>query len=346
MRRISYILLLGILLSACQKNTKSEGTNLPVEVISPIKETETGRNREYTFLSRPHNETVLSFRINGPVLNFELRPGQAFSKGSTILSIDNRDFLIRKQQTEALYSQASQEYQRIEALYKKNNISGSNYEKAKADFLVAKSNYETAVNALSDTHLAAPYNGYIQDIHIEPFQDVKATEPILTFIELDRLKIETYIPEEVALHLYDKEKQERCKIGIHFDTAPERAIAPSDLYVSKSTTNNNLSYLLTAIIPNPDMEWLGGMSGVLSISLPEEERSENLWLPLTAICHRPQKGDYVWVAKGDKVNSVPVELGEQRNNQIEIVEGITETDLVVLTRQRFLSENSTVTIQK
>lgn len=41
MRRISYILLLGILLSACQKNTKSKGTNLPVEVISPIKKTET-----------------------------------------------------------------------------------------------------------------------------------------------------------------------------------------------------------------------------------------------------------------------------------------------------------------
>ena len=218
MRRISYILLLGILLSACQKNTKSEGTNLPVEVISPIKKTEIGRSREYTFLSRPYNETVLSFRINGPVLNFDLRPGQAFSKGSTILSIDNRDFLIRKQQTEALYSQTNQEYKRIEALYKKNNISGSNYEKAKADFLVAKSNYETAVNALSDTHLSAPYDGYIQNIHIEPFQDVKATEPILTFIELDRLKIETYIPEEVALHLYDKEKQKLCQIGIHFDT--------------------------------------------------------------------------------------------------------------------------------
>ena len=151
MRRISYILLLGILLSACQKNTKSEGTNLPVEVISPIKKTEIGRSREYTFLSRPYNETVLSFRINGPVLNFDLRPGQAFSKDSTILSIDNRDFLIRKQQTEALYSQTNQEYKRIEALYKKNNISGSNYERAKADFLVAKSNYETAVNALSDT---------------------------------------------------------------------------------------------------------------------------------------------------------------------------------------------------
>ena len=309
MRRISYILLLGILLSACQKNTKSEGTNLPVEVISPIKKTEIGRSREYTFLSRPYNETVLSFRINGPVLNFDLRPGQAFSKGSTILSIDNRDFLIRKQQTEALYSQTNQEYRRIEALYKKNNISGSNYEKAKADFLVAKSNYETAVNALSDTHLSAPYDGYIQNIHIEPFQDVKATEPILTFIELDRLKIETYIPEEVALHLYDKEKQKLCQVGIHFDTALERTITPSDLYVSKST-------------------------------------SQNLWLPLTAICHRPQKGDYVWVVKGDKVNSVPVKLGEQRNNQIEIVEGITENDLVVLTRQRFLSENSTVTIQK
>ena len=60
------------------------------------------------------------------------------------------------------------------------------------------------------------------------------------------------------------------------------------------------------------MERLGGMSGILSIDLPKEERSQNLWLPLPAICHRPQKGDYVWVVKGDKVNSVPVKLGEQR----------------------------------
>lgn len=89
---------------------------------------------------------------------------------------------------------------------------------------------------------------------------MKATEPILTFIELDRLKIETYIPEEVALHLYDKEKQKLCQIGIHFDTALERTITPSDLYVSKSTTNNNLSYLLTAIVPiqiwNGWAEWV------------------------------------------------------------------------------------------
>ena len=127
-------------------------------------------------------------------------------------------------------------------------------------------------------------------------------------------------------------------MGIHFDTAPERTITLPIYMCLKSTTNNNLSYLLTAIIPNPDMEWLGGMSGILSIDLPKEERSQNLWLPLTAICHRPQKEImYGWL-KGDKVNSVPVKLGEQRNNQIEIVEGITENDLVVLTRQRFLSK--------
>ena len=82
MRRISYILLLGILLSACQKNTKSEGTNLPVEVISPIKKTEIGRSREYTFLSRPYNETVLSFRINGPVLNSTYGPDKRSPKAA------------------------------------------------------------------------------------------------------------------------------------------------------------------------------------------------------------------------------------------------------------------------
>ena len=101
------------------------------------------------------------------------------AQSSHKILIDNRDFLIRKQQTEALYSQTNQEYKRIEALYKKNNISGSNYERAKADFLVAKSNYETAVNALSDT-ICPPLTTDISKISISNLSKTwKRADPYL-----------------------------------------------------------------------------------------------------------------------------------------------------------------------
>lgn len=65
------------------KNTKSKGTNLPVE-ISPIK-----RQRPAEVVNTPFYQDPImrqsSFRINGPVLNFDLRPGQAFSKAAQSL---------------------------------------------------------------------------------------------------------------------------------------------------------------------------------------------------------------------------------------------------------------------
>lgn len=346
MKKIFCALSFGVLLTACGNKPQAVQDKFLVEVVSPTREVLTENYREYPFISKPYNETQLSFRVNGPVLDFDLRSGQSFSKGSLLLSIDERDFLVRKQQAEAVYLQANEEYKRIKALYEKNNISGSSYEKAKADFLVATSNFESARNALQDTRLIAPYNGYIQTVHIEPFQDVKATQAVLTFIELDRLKIETYIPEEVALFLQSKDIQRQCPVKIRFDNNPDITISPVELSVSKSTTLNNLSYLLTATLPNPNKEWLGGMSGTLSFKLPTAIQEEKLSLPLHAVCHRPSKGDYVWIVREGKAQLTPVKLGKLSGNGMEILEGINEDDLVVSTRQSFLSENKAVTIQQ
>lgn len=345
MKKITGVLFLSLLFSSCQKQRQVEQDNFLVEVVLPAKAVLTETLREYPFISAPYNETQLSFRVNGPVRDFDLRSGQAFKKGDLLLAIDDRDFLVRKQQAEAVYLQAEGEFKRINALYEKNNISGSNYERAKAEYLVSKSNLESTENALQDTRLIAPYDGYIQAVHIEPFQDVKATQPIVTFIELDRLKIETFISEDIALLLNDADKLKQHLVTLRFDNTPDTEVSPSKVYVSKSTTHNNLSFLLTAILPNPDKKWLGGMSGSLALRLPEGCEEERLYLPLHAVCHRPSKGDFVWIVKDNKACLTPIKIGKLAGNQIEILQGIDEDDLVISTRQSFLSENKVVTIQ-
>ena len=55
---------------------------------------------------------------------FDVQQGQFFRKGQLIAAIDERDFVIQKQRTEALYRQAEVDYARISSLYAKDNISG------------------------------------------------------------------------------------------------------------------------------------------------------------------------------------------------------------------------------
>lgn len=48
---------------------------------------------------------------------FDVQQGQFFRKGQLIEAIDERDFVIQKQRTEALYRQAEVDYARISSLY-------------------------------------------------------------------------------------------------------------------------------------------------------------------------------------------------------------------------------------
>lgn len=90
------------------------------------------------------------------------------------------------------------EFDRIQKLYEKNNISASQYEKTKADYTTAKTSFDMASNELEDSRLIAPFNGYVGEVYIEKFQDVKAAQPVLSLIDIDRLRIETYVTQEVA----------------------------------------------------------------------------------------------------------------------------------------------------
>lgn len=346
MKYIYLLLGVGVMFTSCKNSDHVKTANYAVKTAKPTNEEFVSSTHEYPFIIKPYNESGLSFRISGPLTNFDLKAGDQFRKGDVILSVDSRDFLIRKQQTEAIWYQTKQEYNRIKALYEAGNISGSNFERAKAEFLVAEANYKNAENALEDTKLKAPFTGFVQDIYVQPFQDVKASERVMTFIELDRLKAEVYVPQTIARVVNTPELSKEVKIGVVFDTKPKEVVIPTHIEMSKSTTDNHLSYKLTATLDNKDGAWLGGMSGKIQISLPDSFRRNVVLIPQSGLNYTKEFGDYVWVVKDGKVSRRSIILGAQRGTMFEVKSGLTAQDEIVLTRKSFLTENSAVTIQR
>lgn len=161
---------------------------------------------------------------------FDVQQGQFFRKGQLIAAIDERDFVIQKQRTEALYRQAEIDYARISSLYAKDNISGMNYEQAKANYERTKADYEAAVNAWEDSRLYAPFDGYVQQAHIERYQDVKPSVPVVTFIDLSRIKVEAYVPEDMALQMRQKDS---VACVVRFNALPDREFVPSEYFLTQ-----------------------------------------------------------------------------------------------------------------
>lgn len=223
------LFLAGMCLCACSR-TPQEQTSFPSVKVVHAEVMEAPSSRCYTFISQPYRLSELSFRVGGPVHAFDVQQGQFFRKGQLIAAIDERDFVIKKQRTEALYRQAEVDYARISSLYAKDNISGMNYEQAKANYERTKADYEAAVNAWEDSRLYAPFDGYVQQVRIERYQDVKPSVPVVTFIDLSRIKVEAYVPEDMALQMRQKDS---VACVVRFNALPDREFVPSEYFLTQ-----------------------------------------------------------------------------------------------------------------
>lgn len=346
MKKVLLFLACTYCLIACNNQSPKEEKAPNVKIIHAEK-LEASPERSYSFISQPYRTTELSFRVGGPIYTFEAQSGQFYRKGDLIAAIDDRDFQIRKQRAEALFKQAEADYRRISNLYEKGNISGTNYEKAKADYEKAQADFTTAANELKDTKLYAPFDGYIQNVNIERYQEVKASYPIVSFIDLSQIKTEAYIPEDMAVNAR-KISADACNIV--FNNLKGKTFVPEKTFVTQSATDNNISYLFTAIINNSDNSLLGGMAGSLSIPTPSSSSSlhQSVAIPQTAVCHTNEEGSFVWrVTDQNLVVKTPVKTGKLiKNNQIEILSGLSAGERIAVTRLTYLSENQEITIQE
>ncbi|WP_455588459.1 efflux RND transporter periplasmic adaptor subunit [Bacteroides rodentium] len=328
-----------VLFASCSGNKEKKKSWVLVKTEKAVGHS-TGGEQEYPFISRPYRTSELSFRVGGPIDRFDVFAGNYYKQGSIIAEIDPRDFRIRKERSEAVYQQMKAEFERIRKLYEKNNISASQYEKVRADYVTAKTAFDIASCEVEDTRLAAPFNGYVGEVYIEKFQDVKATQPVLSLIDIDRLRIEAYVTQEVAASVQPLDSVEVC-----FDLYPGKRYRTQIVEVSKGTTRNNLSYLLTALLPNPDGKLLAGMSGKLRLHIASDGGSKGVVVSQSSLCHRPTEGDYVWVV--DEHNAT-VSLrkvnkgGLLPDGKVVISWGLEENEVIAASGLRFLSDGMQV----
>ncbi|MGM9709775.1 MAG: efflux RND transporter periplasmic adaptor subunit [Prevotella sp.] len=329
------------MLTACSEKKSEKSSKVIVKTERPAVATGC-KSEDYSFIAKPWRTSELSFRVSGPIDRLEVYAGNRYTRGSIIAEIDPRDFRIRKAKAEATYRQMEAEYRRVALLYDKNNVPASMYEKTKADYAAAKAAYDVAVNELNDTRLLAPFNGYIGEVYIEKFQDVKASQPVVTLIDLDKLKIEIFVTQDVAQTV-----QKSADITLVFDTEPDHQYTAKVIEVSKSTMSNNLSYMLTAMLPNADGHLLAGISG--KAKLPSGcQTSSSISIPLSALCHRPVDGDFVWIVDKHKstVSKRKVTRGQLLpNGKVSITSGLSANDIIATTGLRFLSDGTEVKVE-
>jgi multidrug efflux pump subunit AcrA (membrane-fusion protein) len=212
-------------------------------------------------------------------------------------------------------------------------------EAAEAQFRAASAQAEEARKRLADTRLTAPMPGFIGMRRIEPGQVVAAGMPVLSVLDLDPVKIRVGIPEA---EIGKVRRGARAEITV--PSLRGRQFQGTVELVGVAADPTSRTYSVKITVPNPRHELLAGMISESRIIGSNTIRA--LTLPGEAIIRDPQGATQVYVYFPDRgrVYARRVVVGEPLANELEIREGLTGTEQVVIAGQQNVREGSLVQV--
>ncbi len=155
--------------------------------------------RSFSGVIQEAAEVNLAFRVAGPLMSLQVKEGDYVRKGELIARIDPRDYEIQAGVYEAQYDQIKGEYNRLTELNSRKSVADNDYEKAVAGEKMLGMKLQNARDQLSDTHLYAPFSGYIQSVKYETGEMVNAGMTVATLIDVKSYRVEVDLPMPVFL---------------------------------------------------------------------------------------------------------------------------------------------------
>lgn len=277
-----------ILLTAC-KNGQTNPETIKTVKLATVQTF--GHNRTDTYPGRvkASSEINLAFRISGPITRIHVREDEQVRRGQVLAEMDARDYEIQLSATEAEYAQVKAEAERVMRLYEKESVSENDYDKAVAGLQQITAKYEAHKNALADTKLTAPFDGYVQKRFYNRDETVAAGMPVLSVISRESPEIITYIPATEYLKRADFET-----FTATFDIYPGVEFPLQLLSIAHKANLNQLYAVRFALKPGKDLPMpTPGLSATVNIGL-KKGNGNFVSIPLSALFESGGKPG-VWV---------------------------------------------------
>ncbi len=325
-----------LLWSSC---TRNESQKIEAPLVKTEKAIADGGRTMVTYPGRIKSgaEANAAFRVAGTISSIPVSAGQFVKAGQTIAILDDRDYRTQLEATEAEFSRISADANRVIELYKRGSASASEYDKASYGLKQITAKLEAHRNALADTRLKAPYDGYIQKKLFEPGETVGAGMPVVSLVSSRNPEIEINI---TATDYIRREK------AISY-TAMIDAIQGSELPLTMAsiTPKANLNQLYTMRLQFKDNKinnlLTPGMVAEVVIRY-QSTNSTNVTVPLSAV-KREEGKCYLWVYKDGKVTKRAVETTDiTSDGRALITEGLAENEIVVTAGTQSLKEGMQV----
>jgi membrane fusion protein (multidrug efflux system) len=284
--------------------------------------------------------------LAGLVRTIYFTPGSEVKEGDVLVQLNADSDVALMHALEAQEKLAEITYHRDKAQFAVKAISKAVLDTDEQNLKNLQAQVAQQAAIVAKKTLVAPFSGRLGVSAVNPGQYVNVGDQVVTLQALDPLYADFYVPQQDLTQL---------KVGavVHIKTDTY----PGKIFVGKVTTINPIVDVTTrnveveATIANSQFELYPGM--FISAEVQTNPLQQFLTLPQTAISFNPY-GEIAYIVqqKGKDEKGKPrlsvlqtfVTTGEKRGDQIAILAGLKEGDMVVTSGQLKLKNGSLVLI--
>lgn len=340
-------LVVGILMVGCSAKSveedpdpetlRSELTSTEVNVVKSVKKTFT-YSIETSGKIEASKQVELKFKVSGLIEGLKVVNGQYVKKGQVLAALEGAEFLLALKKAEVLLKQKTFQYENEILGYSGGQLDGDKGEKIKENLkhstglAEAEISYQEAKLRYTYTKIVAPISGVIANLELKEGSYVALGDPLCMIYSPNLLEVNALVLEGDHGKLEKELKATLKTIG----TANQYEARLTE--INPQVDDDGMVKVKLSLASSKEL--VPGMNVQLSIQVP---KNETIVIPKDAVIIRSGR-EVVFVEENGLAKWNYVTVGLDNGEEVEILEGIKESENVIVTNNLQLAHDAPVSL--
>lgn len=282
---------------------------------------------------KPKESATVSSEVAARVLDVKVREGQAVTKGTVLVRLNDRDLrlLIEEAQSTITKEQvdlAKEQYDRNQRLFQTGSVTKLQLDQVKNQYLSLDSAYQAAQakirqvrEQITKTTILSPIDGVVSRKFVSPGELLAPGAPAAIVENTEEVLVDVEVSDRDVVKLHAGMEVEATT-----DAFPGRAFKGVVDRVGSTANPVTRSFAVQARIDNKGRELRSGMIASLRVVLSNKRA---LLAPQEGVTGEGEAAR-VFVVKDGVAKRVAVKLGDRLDREVEILSGLSDGDEVVV----------------
>lgn len=306
------------------RQSQTVGVKMPPVsvVVAPVRRAMFADRIEALGTAGANESVAITAKVTETVRKINFSDGMFVNKGDVLVELTNAAESAELTEYQASLAEAKKQYERLVGLVARGNAAQSVLDQQTAEVKTAQARIDQTRARLSDRLIRAPFSGVLGFRNVSPGTLITPNTVITTLDDISVIKLDFAVPERFLTAL---------KPGLEV-TATSVAYPGHQFTGTVTTVNSRVDAVTRAVavrakIPNQDNLLRPGM--LMNVALVSH-KAEALMVPEGALVP-VQNRQYVYVVSdSNEAQRRQVVVGRRRPGEVEIKEGLSEGQWVVI----------------